>query len=180
MQVALVCDALKLLIMNQSERVFRKRFYAVLIFSACVLLALTWAFIKGVLSQRGFTVAALIWSIAMSAAIFFLVRSRQRSVEDLRAKQIASGASAEAIDRDRCINSIRSLKRLIAVFAILLIYAVFATQGGPLLPRAVGAGFDALIVAACIYSLVRWQRRLRGLSAGDANESPKANQNSPG
>jgi FtsH-binding integral membrane protein len=159
--------------MDQFERVYRRRFYAIVGCGICVLLALTWGFIKGVLSPQGFAAAGLIWWVAMFAAIYLVVKSRQRSAEDHRRKQIASGIPAETIDRDRCVKGIRSLKRLTILFAVLLIYGIYATQGGPLLPRATGAGFDVFVVACCLYSIVRCQRRLKELSAGSAKKSPE-------
>lgn len=167
--------ALKWQVMDQSERVFRKRLYAIVGCGGCVLLSLAWVLIKGILSQRGFAVAVLIWWIAMFAAIFLLVRSRQRSTEDFRRRQIASGIPAETLDRDRCVKNIRGLKRLAVLFAVLLIYGIYATQGDPLLPRAAGAGFDVFVVAACVCSIVRWQRKLNGLSAGSAKGPSELN-----
>jgi hypothetical protein len=114
--------------MDQSA--FQKRFYAVVGGGACVLLILVWVFIKSGLSPRGFAVAALVWWIAMFASLFPLIRSRQRTAE------------TETLDRDRCVRNIRNMKRLIAVFAVLLGYGVLTTQGEPLLPRAVGAAVD--------------------------------------
>jgi hypothetical protein len=115
LQLLRIGDALKWQVMDQSERVVRKRFYAIVGCGGCMLLALACVFIKGVLSQRGFAVAALIWWIAMFAAIFLLVRSQKRSAENFRRKQIANGIPAETLDRNRCVKNIRSLKRL-AVF----------------------------------------------------------------
>jgi hypothetical protein len=123
---------------------------------------------KGVLSPREFAFSGLIWWIAMFSAVLLLIRARKRSDEDFRREQIAKGIPAETLDRERCVRNIRSLKRSTALFAVLLIYGTFATRGGPLLPRAVGAGFDIFIVAACVYSIARWQKRLKGLSAYSA------------
>jgi predicted secreted protein len=149
-------NGLEWLTMDQSA--FLKRFYAIVGGGACVLLVLVWEFTKSALSPRGFAVAALIWWIAMFAALFPLIRSRQRSAEDIRRKQIASGVPAELLDRDRCVRNIRSMKRLIAVFAVLLGYGVLTTQGQPLLPRAVGAAVDVFFLAACLHSLMQSQK----------------------
>jgi hypothetical protein len=73
-----------------------------------------------------------------------------------------------ALGRDQCVRSIRSLKRFIAMYAIFLACGILATQGGPLLPRAVGATIDILILAACAQSLVRLQKRLKQLPADPA------------
>lgn len=152
--------------MDQSA--FLKRFYAVAGGGACGILILVWVFVKGGLSPRGFAVAALIWGIAMFAVSFRLIRNRQRSAEDIRKKQIASGISLEALDRNQCIGNIRNMKRLIAMFAIFLGYGMLTTQGEPLLPRAVGATIDVLLLAAFINSLMRSQKRLKALPADHA------------
>jgi hypothetical protein len=47
-----------------------ERFYAIVGCGECVLPAFAWVFIKGVLLQRGFAVAALTWWIAMFSGIF--------------------------------------------------------------------------------------------------------------
>lgn len=104
----------------------------------------------------------------MFIPMFGLIRSRQRSAKDTRTKQIASGVTTEALDRDQCVKNIRSMKKLIAVFAILLVYGVLATQGDPLLPRTVGISVDVFFLVACTYSLIRSQRKLKTLPAGSA------------
>jgi hypothetical protein len=152
--------------MDQST--FRKRFYAIVAGGACVLTVLVWVFIKGGISPRGFAGVVLIWWVALFAFIFRLIRSLQRSAEDVRKKQIASGVPIEALDRERCVRSIRSLKRLIAAFAVFLGYGLLATRGGPLPPRAVGATVDVAILAACVHALMRAQKQLRGLPAEHA------------
>ena len=147
---------------------FPKRIYAIVGAGACVLMVLAWVFVDGDLSPRGFAVAALVWWIAMFAAIFRLIRSRQRSAEDVRRKQIARGVPAALLDRDECVRNIRSMKRLIAVLAVLLGYGLLATQGQPLLSRAVGAAVDVFFLAACGRSLMRSQKKLRELPADRA------------
>ncbi|MGH9589688.1 MAG: hypothetical protein ACRD25_04800 [Terracidiphilus sp.] len=157
--------------MDRFERLFRNRMYATAGCGGCALMALSWAFVKGALPQREFVVAGLIWWIFMFAAFFLLVKSRQRSAEELRRGRIAKGTLPEVLERDRYIKSIRSLKRAVAVFAALLIYGIWATQGAPALTRAVGAGFDALIVASCVYAVIRLRKRLKALSEDGAKGS---------
>lgn len=135
--------------MDQSA--FQKRLYAVVGGGACVLLILVWVFVKGGLSPRGLAVAGLVYWIAMFAILVPLIRSRQRTAE------------TEVLDRDRCVRNIRNMKRSIVLFAVFLVYGMLTTQGEPLLPRAVGAAFDVCILAACVHSLIRWQKRLKGL-----------------
>jgi hypothetical protein len=72
--------------MDQSA--FVKRLYAIVAVGACGLMALVLVFMKGGLSPQGFAWAVLIWSIAMFATVFALVRSRQRSAEDIRKKRL--------------------------------------------------------------------------------------------
>ena len=150
---------------SMDKSAFLKRVYAIVGASACVLMVLAWVFVDGGLSPRGFTMAALIWWIAMFAALFRLIRSRQRSAEGIRRKQIASGVPAASLDRDRCVRNIRSMKRLIVGFAVLLGYGLLTTQGQPLLPRAVGAAVDVFFLAACAQSLMRSQKKLKELPA---------------
>jgi predicted secreted protein len=159
--------------MNKSA--FTKRFYAIVGSGACVLLVLVWVFIKGALSPREFAVAGLFWWIVMFAVLFSLIRSRQRSDEDIRRKQIASGVSTVVLDQDKCVKNIRSMKRLIAVFVVLLGYGLLTTQGGPLLPRFAGAAFDVFLLAMCIHSLMRSQKKLKEITAGLTTRSSDVN-----
>ena len=96
-----------------------------------------------------------------AAVILRLIRNRQRSAEDIRNKQIASGVSPVAIDRDQLVKNIRNMKRGIAMFAIFLGCGLLTTQGGPLLPRAVGAGVDVFFLSAslCKFSSIRFAKR---------------------
>ena len=149
--------------MDQSA--FQRRLYAIVSGGACVLMVLVWVFIKGGLTPRELATAVLMYWIVMFAFVFRLIRLRQRSAEDVRKKQITSGVPIEALDRERCVRSIRSLKRLIAAFAVFLGYGLLATWGGPLLPRAVGATVDVVILAACVHALIRAQKQLTGLPA---------------
>ena len=83
-------------------------------------------------------------------------------------QQLAQGASADAIDRDRCVKNIRSMKGLIAAFTIFLGYGLITTQGQPWLPRLVGATFDVFILAVCVQVLYRSKKRLQELDADSA------------
>ena len=147
-----------------------KRFYAIVSGGACVLLALVWGLLKSGLSPRGFAVAVLIWWVAMFASIFVLIRSRQQGAKDFRDKQISDGVSTAALDRDRCVKNIRSMKRLIVAFVVFLGYGLLSTQGQPLLPRLVGAAFDVFILAVCAQSLFRSRKRLQELDASVGSE----------
>ena len=153
---------------DMDHSTYMKRFYSIVCGGACVLLAMVWIFIKHGLSPRGFGVAVLIWWIAMFAMIFALIRSRQRSAEDFRRQQIAQGASADVLDRDRCVSNIRRMKRLIVVFAILLGYGLLTTQGQPLLPRLVGVMVDVVILGTCAHTLYRSKKRLQELDSNRA------------
>lgn len=153
---------------SMDKSAFLKWVYGIVAAGACVLMVLAWALVDGDLSPRAFAVAALVWWIAMFSALFRLIRSRQRSAEDIRRKQIASGVPATSLDRDQCVRNIRTMKRLIGVFAVFLGYGLLATQGQPLLPRAVGAAIDLFFLAACAQSLVRSQKKLKDLPADRA------------
>jgi predicted secreted protein len=155
--------------MDQSA--FRKRLFVIAGGGACVLLVLVWLFIKHNLSARGFGVAGLIWWVAMFAVLYRFIRSQQRVAEDIRRNQIASGVPPQAIDRDRCITNIRGMKRLIAVFAVFLGFGLFSTQGEAVMPRTIGATVDVFFLAVCVQSLMRSQKKLKGLPADGASQS---------
>lgn len=161
--------------MDQPEKDFRKRFYVAAGCYSVAEMILVWGFIKGVLSIRGIAIVTLILAIAMYAAIFLVIRAHQRETKEFRLKQIASGVPAESLDRDRCIKSIRSLKRIIAFFAVLLIYGIVATRGGPLLARMAGLGFDVFVLVPCVILLIRSRKKLKELSSGSANAHSESN-----
>lgn len=163
------------MISTMDQSAFRKRLFVIAATGACALLALVWVFIRHDLSPRGFAVTVLIWWVAMFAVLYRFIRLQQLSAEDVRKKQIASGVSPEAIDRDRCIKNIRGVKRLIAVFAVLLGYGLLSTQGAPLLPRTIGASIDVFFLAVCIRSLMQSQKKLKSLPADRSNQSKGLN-----
>jgi hypothetical protein len=143
------------------HRAYLKRFYGIAICGICVLLVMVWLLIQRDLSRQGFAVVVSIWWIAMFAAFFILIRSRQRSAEALRRQQIANGVSVDIVDRDRCQKNIRSTKWLIVAFGVLLAYGLLTTHGKPLLPRLVGAAVDLAIIAVCAHTLSRSKKRLQ-------------------
>ena len=161
--------------MDQPEKNLRKWLFAVVGCYSVVMMTLAWGFIKGVFSVRGVASVALILAIAMYAAFFLVIRSYQRKRKESRLQQIASGIPAESLDRDRCVKGIRSLKRMIAFFALLLTYGIIATRGGPLLARTAGAGFDLFILIACVISLIRSQKKLKELSSGSPDARSESN-----
>ncbi|HEX5236075.1 MAG TPA: hypothetical protein VFW25_12175 [Silvibacterium sp.] len=161
--------ALEWLAMDQmDESAYRKRFFAIVCGGACALLVLVLAFVKGALSPRELSFAALILWIVMFVSLFLLIRARRRSAEVLRTKQIASGVPVDTLERDRCATNIRSMKQLIGVFALLLVFAVLETNGYATLPRAVGIACDLFFMIACTLSLIRSRKRLKELTAGSA------------
>jgi predicted secreted protein len=157
------------------KAVFQKRFYAIVGGGACVLLILTFVHIKGGLTSREFAVSGLIWWIAMFTVLFPLIRSRQRSTEDDRKKQIASGFPVEVIEQDRCVKNIRNMKRLIAVLIFLIGYGILTTQGSPLLPRAAGATFYLFMLVVCILSLMKSQKKLKEITKVTATKPTTIN-----
>ena len=142
-----------------------KRFYALAGGGACLLFAAVWARIMRALSPREFEGAVLIVWTAMFISIFLLIRSWQRSAAADRNAQIASGVPAEVIDGEKCLRNVRSMKRLIVIFAVILAYGLLSTLGEPWLPRLVGSGFDLSVLALCFSSLMRSQRKLKSIQA---------------
>lgn len=154
--------------MEQHEKIYRRRFYTVVIIG--VLFVVAWLFVKGVLTPLGLAAAGMIYMASMFVALLLVTLSFQRSAREFRGEQIAKGISAESFDRERYVKSIRSLKRLIVLFAVLFVWGVFATQGDPLMTRVGGLGIDGLFLSSFVYSLIRLRKKLKGLSEG--NEKP--------
>jgi len=159
--------------MNNLERAFRKRFLVLAGGGACVLMALAWGLVKGVFSRHDFALAGTIWWIVMFAAFYFLVRSHHVKMKEFRWQQITSGVPGQMIERDHCIRNIRTMKTFIVLFSILLLYGVVVSQGDSLRLRLAGAGLDVFILAACVWSLVRSQRKLRDIPNMEVEEFPK-------
>jgi preprotein translocase subunit YajC len=156
------------------ESTFRRRFYMRAGAGALLLLIPVWAFVRGALSSREFSVAALAIWIVMFAAFFTLARSRQQSAEESRRQQIEAGTPVEAIERDRCLKNIRIMKRLIVMHAAFLIYGEVATQGDPLLPRVVGTAFVAFLLVTYVRSLRRSQKKLKQLMSVSLGVPPSS------
>lgn len=161
--------------MNQLERTFRKRFLVLAGAGACVLMILAWGLVKGVISSQEFARAGTTWWIVMFLAFYFLVRSHHGKLKEFHRQQIISGVPGQMIERDHCIKNIRTMKTFIVLFSILLVYGAVVSQGVSLLPRLAGAGLDVFVLAACVWSLVRWQRKLRDIPNLGIEEPPKHN-----
>jgi hypothetical protein len=156
--------------LHMEQPAFKKRLYAIAGGGAFLLLVLVWFFIKGGLSQRGFALGIIVVWVAMFLSLYGLITSWRRSAQDERKKQIASGIPAEVLDRDQAVRTIRSMKRLIAIFVCLLGLQLLETQGKPLLARTGALAFHLVVLASCVHSLVRSRKKLQSL---DANLSTK-------
>ncbi len=140
---------------------FVKRFYGVAAGGGFVLFVLGWVFIRHDVTLREFAIAVLIWWVVMFVFLFRLIRSRQRSDQENRKTQIASGVPTKTLDREQCVRNIRIMKRLAFVFAILFACVLLPTQGDALLPRLAGASFDLALLVGCLVSLTRSRKKLR-------------------
>lgn len=147
------------------QATFRKRFLILIACSTGVLLLLAWAFASGAMSMRAFAVAALLWWIASFAAMFPLIRARQRANIQVRQQQIASGVPVDTLDRDRCVSNIRSQKKLSLIFGASLGFILLTPQGdSPVLSVLVVVTLTLALFASLI-SLLQSQRKLKKLSA---------------
>jgi hypothetical protein len=108
--------------MEQYEKIYRRRFYTVVACGLCVLFAMTWLFVKGALTPIVLAAAGFFFMVAMFVALMSVIISFQRSAREFRKEQIAKGISADLLDKEQCIKTIRTMKRLIALFALFLVY----------------------------------------------------------
>jgi hypothetical protein len=123
-------------------------------FVAAVVL-LEFGFSRGFLSPRGLAIGLL--ALCISGGMWAMIIFR-KSAKELEVQPGSPGASIDAVTRKRRLLGIRVGKIAIVVLVLLLVLGLL--QGGPLLPRLVGAIVNVWIIAAIILVVVRLQRSL--------------------
>jgi hypothetical protein len=140
------------------QRYVRLRFFALVFGGALVVILVALAYCSGLLSPRVLGLVLIAYAACVGVAVFVILRSA-------RAKfQVSTGESAEIADdatRGKFRKRIRNLKFGVAVFALVFVYALWETRGGPWLPRLVGATINLLFQAAMIHSIRRMQKLLK-------------------
>lgn len=158
------------LIMQSPEKTYRTRFWLVCGCAFLAFFAAAYATATGVLPPRGFAAVILLICACLMTAILMLIRSLRNDVRKQRELLGASSPEFVAITSDRQARSIRSVKRMIAFFAIALVVGLWTTRKQPLGPRAVGAAFDLLIISYMVWVLLKL-RQLRAKSSGGEQRS---------
>jgi len=136
---------------------FRKRLYWTVAAIAAAEMAVVFAFIKGLVSQR-----FLVWIlIPIGLAGFFafyrlLVRARK--------ERRAAGEFDKQLDevtRRRYSSMIRRQKIWVVLLIFWLIYVVWASRGWDLAPRIIGPSVLFLLIIYIFWLIRRLQRRLQ-------------------
>lgn len=116
---------------------------------------LAFGFSRGFLSPRGLAIGLLALCISGGTWAMIILR---KTAKELEVQPGPPGSPIDAVTRKRRLLGIRVGK--IAIVILMLFLVLGLLQGGPLLPRLVGAIVNVWITAAIILVVVRLQRSL--------------------
>jgi len=149
--------------MKQIERTFRTKFLLWMVSFSCLLFLLVMAFLKGILSLRGFGIAGIFISVSGAIALMLIFQSIQKSVKEYRNELGSPDGALDADERERSKRQIRVLKRAIGFMVFALIYGLLETKDYAdfFFPRLIGAAVNLCITGWLIHTLVRAQKNLK-------------------
>ena len=115
-------------------------------------------FVAGKMSPRemGFVLAAV-----SVTAIVILTLLFDKAAKEAKSATHPLEARDDPAARKKIRRSIRTCKVAVVVMPLILVYALWATRNGPLLPRIVGAAINIAITSAFIFVLKAQKARLK-------------------
>ncbi|KAA6458672.1 hypothetical protein DYQ86_19150 [Acidobacteria bacterium AB60] len=116
------------------------------------------AFAKGLLSPRALGLAMIAYAACATGAVFVTLRN---AGVGLQGSSSEGPEIAEDGARKKFRRRIRKLQVSVAFFAIVLLYGLWQTRGGPWAPRLVGATVNILLQIVMIQAIRRMQRQLK-------------------
>jgi ABC-type branched-subunit amino acid transport system permease subunit len=131
-------------------------------FSACflgVLLAGTWALIRGLMSPRAFGIALAILCV-LSVAVLSIVWSRIARKAEAKDALSPSPSLGESTRRGR-LRVIRVYQGWIALLVVCLLYGISKAGTVPVAPLAVGIVMNVLLIFACVQTIKKLQDTLK-------------------
>ena len=141
-----------------AERYFGRRFLLLMVGGVFLLIPVSLAFSKGLLSPRALASVMITYAACVTFAVFVILRNARARL------QVSAGECAALPDdktRRKLRGKIRRLQFAVAFFALVFVYALWATRDGPLVPRLVGASVNLLIQVALIQAIRRLQKLLQ-------------------
>jgi len=133
-----------------------------LLFSACftgILLAGTFALVRGALSPRGFGMALSVLCI-VAVVVLSIVWSRMARKAEAEGDLKRSDTTDESI-RKRRMRAIRFYQGWIALLVVCLLYGLSKAGTAPVAPLAVGIAMNVLWIFACVQAIKKLQRSLK-------------------
>lgn len=140
------------------EKHLRWRLLLLVFGGVVVIIPAALALSNGLLSPRGFARVMIAYMACTALVAFIMLRNARANF------QVSTSTDVEVADdaiRNRFRKKIRSLQIGVGFFAIVLVYALWSTQGEPWMPRLIGAAMSLLIQYVMIQSIRRMQRQLK-------------------
>jgi hypothetical protein len=143
---------------DRLKRFAGKRSLFFYIFFIGALAAITSALLLGGLSPRRAAIAYLLSCFfAVAGATIIL----NRNLKDRRAVEVMPGNIVDAPDREDIRRKIRQYTIMVVVLPLILLYGLYESRGGPLLPRLTGAVVNILFTVAFIVGLRAQRGKLK-------------------
>jgi hypothetical protein len=140
------------------EALSRQAFTTLLYFLHRAIAAITCAFLLGWLTPRGAAIVYILWCLFAVAALTMILN---RNLKEKRAIEVLSDNRIDAPARQEIKRRIRHYTIIIIVLPFILLYGLYETRGGPLLPRVTGAVVNLLFTFAFVLALRAERRKLK-------------------
>lgn len=141
-----------------AEKYISRRFLSLVSGAVLVLIPAALAFGNGLLSPRALGLVMIAYTTCVAVAIFVILRNARVR---FRATSVGSIDITDGATRMKFRKRIRRLRLGVAFVALVLLYAVWETRGGPRPLRLIGATMNLLIQIGMIQSIRKMQRQLK-------------------
>jgi hypothetical protein len=135
-----------------------KHFTPFLVLFVGTLILLAGLFAAGKISPREMGYAS--FAVCLAAAVILTLLIGKTTRETRPVTQL-SEARGDPTTRKKIIRSIRTCKVAIVLMPLILVYGLWATRNGPLLPRIVGVVINIATTGVFVVALKRQIARLR-------------------
>lgn len=117
------------------------------------------AFVTGYLSAQ----FAALTCILLCVVATFVVNARlQKAAREARLKGGVESTPPDSLASMKTARRIRTLEIAIVVLLLLLIYGLWTTRGGPILPRLIGTAVNLWLVSSFSWAVYRQKQKAKG------------------